>query len=138
MEAFGYDLTNLTLVVVKRIEQRFRQSEKTATVEVGVAIGALASIVILLGILCSTRVCLTNQPSGVGGRACCAKVPRDLNMEGAQDDDDDVAGNERSEHEQSPARTEGAYRSESDTDDEGEGVRVAREAQKRARASGEV
>jgi hypothetical protein len=136
METFGNDLTNFTLVIVKNIEQRFRQSEKTATVEMGVAIGAVASVIIILCIFCSAKVCHCRQGIGTVGPMCCKPLVSDVALEVAHYADENAAADDACENAHPPAGTEGAYRSESDSDDEGEGVRVAREAQKRSRVVG--
>lgn len=136
METFGNEVTNFTLTVVKNIEQRFKQSERTATVEVGVAIGAVASIVIMLCIFCSARVCRGRRGAGAVSPMCCKPPASDVTIDAPHSDDEDAAVEGGCEHASPPAGTEGAYRSESDSDDEGESVRVAREAQKRARAMG--
>lgn len=136
MEAFEHEVTNITLTVVKNIEQRFRQSEKTATVEVGVAIGAVASIVIMLCIFCSARACRCRRGAGTVGPMCCNPPVSEVTIDAPHSEDEDAAADGSCERASPPAGTKGAYRSESDSDDEGEGVRVAREAQKRARAMG--
>tara|TARA_B100001057_G_scaffold487662_1_gene570736 strand:+ start:1833 stop:2258 length:426 start_codon:yes stop_codon:yes gene_type:complete len=138
MEAFGNEVTNFTFTVVKNIEQRFKQSEKTATVEVGVAVGAVASIMIMLCIFCSARACRCRRGAGTVGPMCCKPPVSKVTIDVPHSEDEDAAADGGCKRASQSAGTEGAYRSESDSDDEGESVRVAREAQKRARAMGEM
>lgn len=135
MDAFGNDVTNFTLAVVKDMEVQFRQSETAATIEVGVAIGAVASVIIILCIFGSTRACLQKRRGGLGP-FCCKPLVSGAILEHTPSDDEDAAAHGAAEGAAPQEEAQGAYRSESDSEDEGESVRVAREAQKRARAMG--
>ena len=143
MESLGDSVTNATLKLVRDLEVYFEQSEKTATVEVGVAIGALVSVCIMLCLCCSAKVCIAAKRGDSPVVACCKPSSSEITLEEGRDNDDDedeeYGGTQAeaggTESAPSALGTEGAYRSDSDSDDEGEGAKVSREAQRRSRCA---
>ena len=73
--------------------------------------------------------------------ACCKPSASHITLEDGHDDDEEGGyyashpGGDGVENAPSAVGTEGAYRSDSDSDDEGEGAKVSREAQRRARCA---
>ena len=133
MESVAISLTNATMVLVKDMEVYFEQSENTATVEVGVLIGVFSSVLIVL-CLCSATVCLDEMK-----RSVCCKPSVEVAQEDGQDND---MGGEREHDGEDDGEdggggdavgTEGAYRSNSESEGDEENVNVSRQAQKRAR-----
>jgi hypothetical protein len=140
MESVGVSVTNATLGLVRDMEVYFEQSEKTATVEVGVAIGVIVSVCIMLCLCCSAKVCMAANKGDSHVVACCKPSARDIALESGHDDEEEgyntsSPGGGGVENAPSAVGTEGAYRSDSDSDDEGEGAKVSREAQRRARCA---
>ena len=122
MESPGGSVTNATLTLVREMEAYFEQSENMATAEIGVAIGVVVSLGIMLGLCCSANVLISAKQGGSPVVACCKPRPGAVGTENAS----------------SALGTEGAYRSDSDSDDEGEGAKVALEAQMRSRCASGV
>lgn len=136
-------MTNATMKLVRDLEAYFEQSEKAATVEVGVAIGVLVSVCIMVCLCCSAKVCIAAKRGDSPVVACCKPSSSEITLEDGRNDDeeeDDECGGTQPEaggKENAPSAlgTEGAYRSDSDSDDEGESVKVSREAQRRSRCA---
>jgi len=137
-------VTNATLDLVRDIEVYFEQSENTATAAVGVAIGAVVSVCIMLCLCCSTKMCISAKRGKSPVVACCKRGSSDTALEYGHDNDDDDEGYgsqaEAGGKENAPSAlgTEGAYRSDSDSDYEDEGVKASREAQRHSRCASGV
>jgi len=142
MDSIGSSVTNATLEIIRDIEVYLEQSESTVTVEVGVAIGVVLSMCIMACVCCSAKVCIAAEIGDCAVVTCCKSDVNVVTLKDGCDDDDDDSGEPQSEkvvteNAHSALGTEGAYRSDSDSNDEGEGDKVSREAQKRSRrASG--
>ena len=106
------------LQIVQSIETKFNQTENDAIIEIGVTSGFCVAILILMLIFLRT-VCLRI--------AFPSKDVCDIKMT-----------DQRVERETECASTEGAYRSDSESDDEGQGEKLSKEAQKRSRSSSGV
>lgn len=140
MGSIGDSVTNATLKLVRDLGVYFEQSEKTATVEVGVAIGVLVSVCIMLCLCCSAKVCIAAKRGDSPVVACCKPSSSEITLEDGRDNNEDEDEEYRdpqadaggAENAPSTLGTEGAYRSDSDSDDEGEGAKVSREAQRRS------
>lgn len=111
-------LTNQTLLLVCQIEARCGQNEQIATIEVGVAVGVAASLCVLLLLCVTLRV------------SCACKAQQKATKT-------DIVRQAYPEVEDTELyiNTEGAYRSGSDTDEEGECDKIAKEAQLRSRCA---
>ena len=115
----------------------------STAVEGGVAIGVIVSVCIMLCLCCSAKVCIAAKQGDSPVVACCKPSASDITLEEGHDHDDNEEGGYDASHpggngmENAPSvvGTEGAYRSGSDSDDEGEGAKVSREAQRRARCA---
>ena len=70
-------MTNATLNLVRDIGVYFEQSEKTATIEVGVAIGVVVSVCIMLCLCCSAKVCIAAKRGESPVVACCKPSSRE-------------------------------------------------------------
>jgi hypothetical protein len=142
MQVSNDAVTNVTMRLVKDLEDRFHQSEKSATIEVGIAIGVVISLCILSCMCFSAKACRVCKGSDVVAPACCGAKEMRVDLEDAEDDEEDRDGGGGSMGDMdgapSVANTEGAYRSDTDSDDEGHGTTLSKEAQKRARANGSV
>lgn len=121
---FHIGLSNVSLQLVRAVEERFAQTESNATVEVGVAIGVFMSVCILAALYAASRrrapaISEADAPAPSG--ACAVEEsPKGADAESGAD---------------GAVGTEGCYRSDSDSDDEGRGVKICKEAQRRSRAS---
>lgn len=128
-DAFSVRIANATMPLVKTLADTLSQSEKNATVEIGVVIG-MATSALVLSLIYVAKLCIVriNKPSNAPMKS---DVSTESQTEACEEKDEDC--------ENAPATgTEGAYRSDSDSDDDGQGTRVAKEAQKRARKSNGV
>ena len=132
MEAFSTHITNASLLLVKAIEQRFSQTEKNATIEIGVVLGMLLSACILVLMYALNRCRKYKKDIEESGPT--SDVSLESAAEGCESKDEEDCENAPS----ATAQSTGAYRSDSDSDDEGQGARVNKEAQKRARKSNGV
>lgn len=119
------EVTNATLLLVRSIEARFNQTEKNAIVEIGIMIGACASICLIACVMLIGRYCCLQN----GGRKGAVMDSTDSVIEEGVDNEGG---------DPSVANTEGAYRSDSDSDDEGQSVKLSKEAQKRSRSTAGV
>lgn len=106
MEYFDARAANMSVFLVRFLENKFSQTEKNATVELGVILGVALSVCSVVGIYGLNRWWARNKS---------VELPSD------------------SDNAESTQGTEGAYRSDSDSDDSDQSVRVSKEAQKRAR-----
>jgi len=142
MQVASDAVTNATMRLVKDLEDRFDQSEKSATVEVGVTIGVVISLCILSCMCFSAKACRLCKGSDVAAPACCGVKETRIDLEGAEEDEEDCGEDNSGVGDihgaPSVVNTEGAYRSDTDSDDEGQGATLSKEAQKRARANGSV
>ena len=144
MQVSSDAVTNATMRLVKDLEDRFHQSEKSATIEVGITIGVVISLCILSCVCFSAKACRVCKGSDVAAPACCGAKEMRVDLEDAEDDEKDRdkgdGSTSMSDMNGAPsvANTEGAYRSDTDSDDEGQGATLSKEAQKRARANGYV
>lgn len=137
MAADGDAVTNATLKLVGDMQTYFEVSEQTATMAIGVSIGVAVSCVILLCMCCSSKVIYVTGQKLAFGRGCCAATAMEsatpaLHTNSAENDTTSAPGPTGTE---SVFGTEGAYRSDSESDDEGEGAKAAAVAQKRARSN---
>lgn len=134
-------MTNATLKLVQDFGDYFQQPEKVVIVEVGMALGVVMSVCIVLCLYCcSASVCVGTERRDSPMVACCKPSARDLTPGGGlghdgEEESDGVSlpGTTGPENELSALDTEGAYRSDSESDDGGEGKKVALAAQKLAR-----
>lgn len=137
-------MTNATLKLIQDFGDYFQQSEKAVIVEVGMALGVVMSVCIVLCLYCSASVYVDTERRDSPMMACCKPRARDLTPGGGlghdgEEESDGVSlpGATGPENALSTLDTEGAYRSDSESDDGGEGKKVALAAQKLARrASG--
>ena len=125
------EITNATLLLVRSIEERFSQTEKNAIIEVGIVIGACASVCLIACVILIGRYCCLQN----GGDAPC--LQNGGSKDAVMDSTDSVVeeGVDNEGGAPSVANTEGAYRSDSDSDDEGQSVKLSKEAQKRSRST---
>lgn len=125
-----------SMKLVAFIQGNFHTTEKNAIVLVGICIGVFLSLCLLGCVVVASNVCGSLDKIHVGSpRACCdSGVNKDSSaQEAASTAEGGEAGDEDLEA-PSVANTEGAYRSDSDSDDEGQGARLSKQAQKRARS----
>jgi len=144
MQMVSEAVTNATLRLVKGWEERFNQSENGATAEIGIIIGAICSICILFIL----TTCFSSKALGVCNcspmTTAAGSGANDamLTFGGANDyedqQDERVEGHANVNASRSGRNTEGAYRSETESDDEGEGVNLSKKAQRRARIDDDV
>ena len=119
----GDAITNHTLMLVRHIEGRYGQSEQMATVELGVSIGITASLAVLFCVSAVARAPFAFRKRGRTPKERAHKTRR-VPAECDADTDAEIdADNER-------RNTEGAYRSASESEEEGE---VAKQEESRVR-----
>lgn len=123
---------NGTSYVVQMVEGRYDQNLQMATVEVGISFGVLASAIILLSVSIYANACTRVMHEASMKEMCRAEDPA------SPPTDDCASGCELSVHDGSLLNSEGAYRSDSDADDEDTDVRITKNVQKRSRAEGSV
>ena len=130
MEWIGDAVTNATLHLVLQVESRYEQSEQIATVAVGVAVGVVVSALLMACLcLCSRARAFYKRRANMK-EVCCSDEPQSPAYSGSP------AATPVPEH--TSLDTEGAYRSDSDADDEGQGRRIDRAAQRLSRGEGSV
>ena len=127
------EVTNATLLLVRSIEERFNQTEKNAIIEVGIAIGVFASIWLIVCIILLGRCYRRRNGDDVAPGTCCNAGSKDVVIDSTESVIEEGIENESGAP--SVANTEGAYRSDSDSDDEGQGAKLSKEAQKRSRST---
>lgn len=130
--AFDQGFSELSLELVNMIETRFSQNEQNATIEVGVVLGIFSSILILLFMCACNRCRHTRRQVEMPCGTTKEKNDIELSVESAVD------GSGGEIESSTPASTEGFYRSDSDSDDEGASMKISKEAQKRSRSSNGV
>ena len=126
--------------------------EVTATVLVGLVVGSVTFVnVAFFGLLVWT--CARKQRASCWRAATCLPLRKDEEEGGRESED--AQGSEREEEAEEQSKCgdkhmiaggagietrvqEGGYRSDSDSDDDGEGAKVTKEAQRRARKCGGV
>lgn len=129
MGSFSFHITNASLLLVNAVEDQFSQSENNAAIEIGVCIGMVLSACILLFIYGFKRC--RRQKKLIKESGPASDVSIESNADRCENkDDEDCEDCEKAPY---AVRTEGAYRSDSDSDDDGQGARVNKEAQKRSR-----
>ena len=136
MSYVSSEVTNATLRLVRSIEERLNQTEKNAIIEVGIAIGVFASIWVIACVILMGRCYRRRNDGNVAPGACCNAGSKDVVV-----DSTESVVKEKVESENGvpyAANTEGAYRSDSDSDDEGQSAKLSKEAQKRSRSTGGV
>lgn len=138
MASFGEKVDSLmnkgSMGFVEFIKENFHTTEKNAIVLVGVCIGVFLSLWLLACVVVAGNVCGSLSKVNLGSpRACCDSVKAVEAQEAAPAAEGGEAGDDDPEA-PSVANTEGAYRSDSDSDDEGQGARLSKQAQKRARS----
>lgn len=128
-------LTDATLKLVRLIEEKFNQTEKTATITLGVLVGIVASTCLISCMITSRHLYKTqnNRVTGSADTCCvtnehCEVFEQPVSVSLAEGDGETA-------NVSSAAGTEGAYRSDSDSDDEGQGAKLCEEAQRRSRMS---
>jgi hypothetical protein len=102
------------------MENTYGESERTATITIGICVGITVSLVIMACFCVGSRM--------FGG---VQKRPRVKKMHCQE-----TAKTNSAQH--NSLDTEGAYRSDSDADDEGQGQQITKRAQVRARQEGTV
>lgn len=124
-----------TMDLVDDLKQKSGQTDNTATVVVGVGIGMLVSAEIVFIFWCIARCCplLARRIRDAPGTVAVTRVVNDIELD--TETDDHQCGSPASN---SVYNTEGAYRSDSECSDEGEGANAAKEAQRRSRKNGTV
>lgn len=118
-----FAIHNATMRIVNSLENQGR-SESEATVEVGIFLGVVLSVIIFALSSCVAFTFCSRTRRSQGTSVCCKSSPTPV-LEAVEDD--------AAFSSTSPVAQIGAYRSESDTDDEGQSKKVAAVAQKRAR-----
>ena len=123
---------------VEELQRSSGQKASSVTVVVGVALGTLIAVVVVWFVWCIYLCC--------PGMALCLRSAEGGNRKRAREIDVDAEiDHEEGEDRGGPSgsgivarNTEGAYRSDSDASDDGEGAKATREAQRRSRKSGGV
>tara|TARA_B110001450_G_scaffold256500_1_gene287247 strand:+ start:2043 stop:2453 length:411 start_codon:yes stop_codon:yes gene_type:complete len=119
-----------TADIVEGLQQNSGKTDNTATVVLGVSIGMLVSAVIAILFVCIGRYLprLDRRTRVAPHNAAASPSAREVN----------VQLNAESPTLEMVANTEGAYRSDSDASDDGEGAKATIEAQKRSRMTSVV
>lgn len=127
-----------TMDLVDDVKQKSGQTDNTATVVVGVGIGMLISAAIVCVFWFMSRCCplVACRMRGATSSGPVSRVVNDVELDADPEYDQQWAS-------QSPTsatvhNTEGAYRSDSETSDDGEGMKATKEAQRRSRKNGSV
>lgn len=131
MAWLGDSVTNATLRLVRGIETKYEQSEQMATIAVGITVGVVISVCIMACLCVSAKVCSSMRRRTSMKEVCCTE-------EEPVSPQYDTDGGVPAAQDCHSLDTEGAYRSDSDADDEGHGQRLAKDAQRRARGEGQV
>lgn len=122
-----YDVfSQITMELVDDLKQKSGQIDNTATIVGGVGIGMLMSAAIVCAFRCIAMCCplLDRRIRNATHTGTAAGPALDIDLDADADD-----------HQ---CNTEGAYRSESESSDDGEAVKASKEAQMRSRKSGFV
>jgi len=125
-----------TMDLVDDLKQKSGQTDNTATVVVGVGIGMLVSAAIVCAFWCISRCCplIARRMRGGPRSGTVSRVVNDVELDADPEYDPQCA----SPTSATVHNTEGAYRSDSETSDDGEGVKATKEAQRRSRKNGSV
>ncbi len=123
-----------TMDLVDDLKKKSGQTDNTATVVVGIGIGMLVSAAIVCLFWCIARCCslLARRIRDAPRTVTVSRVGNDIELDG-ETDEGRGASPIPTVH-----NTEGAYRSDSEESDEGEGVKAAKLAQRRSRKNGTV
>lgn len=137
-------MNNITLQWIDSLVNVYGQSEELAVVEIGLGAGVLiGSFVLSVAVLCSLSVFRSKGfKSGRNWKVCTvfgSSAQHDEVMDEKCDKREvfeDSKNGEGGKNNQSVAGTEGAYRSDSESEDEEESEKLSAVAQKRARKAG--
>ena len=121
--------------LVDDLKQKSGQADNSATVVVGVGIGMLLSTVIVFVSWCIARCChlLALRIRNAPGTVAATRILNDVDLESETEDHQWRRPTLKTVY-----NTEGAYRSDSEESDEGEGAKAAKVAQRRSRKNGAV
>ena len=142
MESVTSNVNASILDLLQDLETRFNQTEHIVTIEVGVALGLISSFAISVVLWASSRIAARTTDGPLDFVKTKIKDDRivltpSMDMQADEAENGNAVGKD-STAPPSVANTEGAYRSDSESDDEGAKDRLSKTAQRRSRSSAGV